>query len=405
MISQLLATAALIGVFVATLTITPIHASQSTQPFKITDEIKDRINALVDANRTNAAIVIGIVDPNGTQFYSNGKLSKANNSNVNENTIFAIGSITKVFTTILLADAVQEGVIKLNDPVDKYLPSTIKVPQYNGHRITFEDLATHTSALPENPSNLCPAIQEANPQTPDEKVQDVLDATVCTKNYTFDQFYQGLSNTTLSREPGLKYEYSNFGSSLLGNILTLKSNMSSYEELVTKKILNVLGMNSTSVYLSDEQKSRLATGHISGRELPLITPVSSTPQIPSGSLYSSASDMLKFVSANIGLIKTKLNSAMEESHLIIHSRYIGNNPNTEIYVGLGWFITTNLGKEIIWTNGGIPGGYNAFIAFNPSTERGIIVLCSAMVDDVDITNLGYNQKGKLSSLIWNLLSQ
>jgi CubicO group peptidase (beta-lactamase class C family) len=128
MISKLLATAALIGVFVATLTITPIHASQSTQPFKITDEIKDRINALVDANRTNAAIVIGIVDPNGTQFYSNGKLSKANNSNVNENTIFAIGSITKVFTTILLADAVQEGVIKLNDPVDIGLPLRTWLP-------------------------------------------------------------------------------------------------------------------------------------------------------------------------------------------------------------------------------------------------------------------------------------
>lgn len=163
MISKLLATVALIGVLVATLTISPIHASESTLPFKIIDKIKDRINALVDTNRTNAAIVIGIVDPNGTQFYSIGKLSKANNSNVNENTIFAIGSITKVFTTILLADAVQGGLIKLNDPVDKYLPSTIKVPQYNGHRITFEDLATHTSALPENPPNLCPAFAEANP--------------------------------------------------------------------------------------------------------------------------------------------------------------------------------------------------------------------------------------------------
>jgi CubicO group peptidase (beta-lactamase class C family) len=223
-------------------------------------------------------------------------LSKANNSNVNENTIFAIGSITKVFTTILLADAVQQGVIKLNDPVDKYLPPTLKVPQCNGYRITFEDLATHTSALPDNPPNLCPAFTEANPQTPDEKVQLVFDLTRCTYNYTFDQFYQGLSNTTISREPGLKYEYSNFGSSLLGNILTSKSNMSSYDELVTKKILNVLGMNSTSVNLSDEQKSRLAAGHISGLESPLITPVASKPEIPSGSLYSSASDMLKFAS-------------------------------------------------------------------------------------------------------------
>jgi serine-type D-Ala-D-Ala carboxypeptidase/endopeptidase len=50
-------------------------------------------------------------------------------------------------------------------------------------------------------------------------------------------------------------------------------------------------------------------------------------------------------------------------------------------------------------------GYNAFIAFNPTTERGIIVLCSADVSDVDITTLGLNQKGKLSSLIWNLLNQ
>ena len=93
----------------------------------------------IDSNRTNAAIVIGIVDPNGTQFYSNGKMSKANYSTVNQNTIFAIGSNTKVFTTILLGDMVQDGLIKLNDPIDKYLPSNVKVPQYNVHKITIED--------------------------------------------------------------------------------------------------------------------------------------------------------------------------------------------------------------------------------------------------------------------------
>jgi CubicO group peptidase (beta-lactamase class C family) len=57
----------------------------------------------------------------------------------------------------------------------------------------------------------------------------------CTKDYTFDQFYQALSNTTITREPGSKYEYSTFGSALLGHILTMKSNMSSYEELLEKK--------------------------------------------------------------------------------------------------------------------------------------------------------------------------
>ena len=188
--------------------------------------------------------------------------------------------------------------------------------------------------------------------------------------------------------------------------------MSSYDELLTERILNVLGMNSTSIYLSDEQKSRLAIGHLSGQELPLFN--ISNPLVPGGGLYSSADDLLKFISANIGLIKTKLDSAMQTSHLIRHSTGFlipnniavsGKNGDIELYIGLGWLITTNLGNEIIWHNGGTIGGYNAFMGFNPATNRGIVVLCNTGVADVDITTLALNQKGKLSSLIWNLLSQ
>ena len=217
--------------------------ASSTSTFKITDEIKNRINDLIDTNRTNAAIVIGIVDPNGTQFYSNGKISNTNNTAVDQNTVFAIGSNTKVFTTILLAEMVEDGLIKLNDPIDKYLPPNVTIPQYKGHKITIEDLATHTAGLPEFPSNYCPSFAISNAQTIDDKVQRALNLMSCTKNYTFGQLYLGLSNTTITREPGSKYEYSTFGAGLLGHILTLKSNMSSYDELLTKRILNVLGMN------------------------------------------------------------------------------------------------------------------------------------------------------------------
>lgn len=138
--------------------------ANSTSVFKITDEIWDRINALVNSNRTKAGIVIGIVDLNGTQFYSNGKISNANNATLDQNTIFAIDSNTKVFTTILLAEMVEEGLIKLNEPIDKYLPSNVIVPQYKGHKITIEDLATHTSGLPEFPSNYCPSFAISNAQ-------------------------------------------------------------------------------------------------------------------------------------------------------------------------------------------------------------------------------------------------
>ena len=381
--------------------------------FEITDQIKALIDDRLDKNKTNAAIVIGFIDPNGTQFYSHGKMSNVNNVTVDENTVFSIGSTTKVFTTILLADLVNKGLVKLDDPIEKYLPSYVTVPQFKGHKITIEDLATHTSGLPEFPDNYCPSFDPEKTGIQDS-VQFRKDLMNCTKNYTFDQLYQALSNFTLPREPGSKVEYSTFGTGLLGHILTLKSNMSSYDELLEHNILNVLGMNETSIGLSDSQKSRLAVGHFNGEELPTLN--FSSPIAPGGGLHSTASDMLKFLSANMGLIKTTLDDAMQESHLIRHSTgqllpnnlqasASGNNNEIGVYIGLGWFVTTNFGHEIIWHNGATIGGYNAYMAFNPTTERGIVILCSTDIADINLTRISFDQTDNLSSLIWGLLNQ
>ena len=99
------------------------------------------------------SMVVGIVTPNGTQVSGYGNLSKANSTQVDGNTIFDIASITKIFATIVLADMVKQGLVNLNDPIEKYLPSNtiIKVPSYNGHKITLKHLATHTSGLPDFP--------------------------------------------------------------------------------------------------------------------------------------------------------------------------------------------------------------------------------------------------------------
>ncbi len=396
----------------SSLTSSQKEKNNSVSTFKITNQIKALINDLVDKNKTNAAIAIGFVDPNGTQFYGHGKLSNTSNATVDQNTIFAIGSNTKVFTTILLADMVNKGLIKLDDPIEKYLPSNVTVPQYKGHQITIEDLATHTSALPEWPSNYCPSFNPLKGQKllPDT-IQNRINEMNCTKNYTFDKLYKGLSNTTLSREPGSKVQYSTFGTGLLGHILTLKSNMSSFDELLAHNILDVLGMDDTGFSPSDSQKSRLAVGHFNGQELPTWN--MSKPIEPGGAIHSTVSDMLKFLSANMGLIKTKLDNAMQESHLIRHStgfvlpnnlQASGNTNNVGWYVGLGWFITTNFGHEIIWHNGATVSGYNAYMAFNPTTERGIVILCSAALENIKINTISFSQKDKLSSLIWDLLN-
>ena len=384
--------------------------NNSMSIFEITDKIKALINDSIDKNKTNAAIAIGFIDPNGTQFYGHGKVSNTSNATVDENTIFAIGSTTKVFTTTILADMVNKGLVKLEDPIEKYLPSNVTVPQYNGHKITIEDLATHTSGLPEFPGNYCPSFDPANREIVDS-VQYRTDLMNCTKNYTFAQFYQALSNMTLSREPGSKVEYSTFGIGLLGHILTLKSNMSSFNKLLDHNILDVLGMNDTNFGLSESQNSRLAVGHFNGQELPTWN--MSSPISPGGGLHSTVGDMLKFLSANMGLIKTKLGDAMQKSYLIRLStgeilpnnlQTSDKNNNIGLYVGLGWFITTNFGHEVIWHNGATVGGYNAYMAFNPVTERGIVILCSTDLSNLNITTISFIQNDDLSYLLWSLLN-
>jgi serine-type D-Ala-D-Ala carboxypeptidase/endopeptidase len=395
--------------------ITEKEKNNLTSPttFEITDNLKALIKDKIDSNKSNAAMAIGFIDPNGTQFYGYGKLSNAsNNATIDENTVFAIGSNTKVFTTILLADMVNKGLINLDDPIEKYLPSNVSVPQFNGHKITIEDLATHTSGLPEFPDNYCTYFFDLAQSGVPDSVQFRTDVFNCTKEYTFEQFYQALSNFTLTREPGSKVEYSTFGTALLGHILALKSNMSSFDELLKHDMLDVLGMNDTGFVLSDSQKSRLAVGHFNGEELPTLN--FSNSIAPGGGLHSTVSDMLKFLSANMGLIKTELDSAMQESHLIrLNSGQVlpnnlqtsEKNSNIGLYVGLGWFITTNYGHEVIWHNGATMGGYNAYMAFNPTTERGIVILCSTDLADINVTTISFSQNDELSSLTWSLLNQ
>ena len=139
-----------------------------TSTFEISDQIKALIDDSLDKNKTNAAIVIGLISPNGTQFYAHGTQSNSSNAKVDENTIFSIGSTTKVFTTILLADMVDKGLVKLNDPIEKYLPNYVTVPQYKGHKITIENLATHTSGLPEFPGI---TVHPSIPQKQEFKIQ------------------------------------------------------------------------------------------------------------------------------------------------------------------------------------------------------------------------------------------
>jgi D-alanyl-D-alanine-carboxypeptidase/D-alanyl-D-alanine-endopeptidase len=336
---------------------------------EITPQVKSFIlNQIV--NKSKAAIVIGFVDPNGTRIFSFGNMSKAHNVPVNENTLFDIGSITKTFTTLLLADMVKQGIVNLTDPIDKYLPSSVKVPEFNGIKITLEDLGTHTSGLPEWPSNIWL----------NNKVGTI------NQHYNASLLYQGLSNTKLTREPGSKFQYSSFGIGLLGHILSLKAGIP-FDQLLKDRILNVLGMNDTKITLSqNEIKNRFPVGHMGGKEI--STPTIPTIMADAGAYRSTAADLLKYVSANLGFLHTKLDDAIQLQHLIRHSGIPLNLVNYSGYVALDYRILTNLGTETLSHSGAI-NGWNANIAFIPAKQTGVVTLCSCDVTDADMGSFNW----------------
>jgi serine-type D-Ala-D-Ala carboxypeptidase/endopeptidase len=314
----------------------------------------------VDVQHRSVGIVVGVIASGERRVITYGHLETGDTRPLDGNTIFEIGSETKVFTSLLLADMVQRGEVALSDPVAKYLPPGTRVPERNGRSITLVDLATHTSGLPRLPSNMSPK-DSANPYA----------------DYSVEQLYQFLASYQLTRDIGSEYEYSNLGGGLLGHVLALRAG-TSYEELVESRICTPLRMNSTRVTLTPEMKARLAAGHdeslktVENWDLPTLA--------GAGALRSTANDMLTFVAANLGYTKSPLAPAMAA---MLKVRRPAGQSGLEI--ALGWHVYTTGGKEIIWHNGGT-GGYRSFMGFDPKSGVGVVLLSNTEtpegVDDI-----------------------
>jgi D-alanyl-D-alanine-carboxypeptidase/D-alanyl-D-alanine-endopeptidase len=326
------------------------HAA-ARDPAPTSAEIRQILIDRIDKEKQSVGIVVGVVDAQGRRVVSYGGLEKGDKRPLDGDTLYEIGSITKVFTALLLADMAQRGEVRFDDPIAKYVPSTAKIPQRNGQQITLVDLATHTSGLPRMPDNFHPQ-DSANPYI----------------DYTDEQLYTFLSSHELIRDVGVKFVYSNLGFGLLGQGLARRAG-TSYETLVETHICEPLGMKSTWITLTPEMEQRFAAGHSSD----LVTV--SRWDIPSlagaGALRSSANDMLKFLAAAMGYSHTSLAPAFKAMLSV-------KRPTGQAFIdtAMGWTIDTRGGSEIIWKNGGT-GGYRTFIGYSPRTGVGIVALSNA----------------------------
>jgi serine-type D-Ala-D-Ala carboxypeptidase/endopeptidase len=327
-------------------------------------EILDVLTERIGEHRERIGIVVGVIEPEGRRVLAFGSTGTEPGTPVDGDTVFEIGSVTKVFTALLLADMAARGDVGMDDPVAEHLPPGVAVPTRGGRLITLRDLAMHRSALPRLPGNMAPA-DIANPYA----------------DYSIEQLYAFLSSHELTRDIGAEYEYSNLGAGLLGHALARAANLD-YETLVRERIATPLSMRSTAIALDAGLRERLATGHdarlspVPNWDLPTL--------VGAGGLRSTANDMLSFLALFLGYERSTLETALPA--MLEERRPAG--PGLEI--ALGWHIRhRNSGDEgVIWHNGGT-GGYRSFIGLDPIARTGVVVLTNVSLPG-GVDDLGFH---------------
>lgn len=261
--------------------------------------------------------------------------------------VFEIGSLSKLFAGTLLADMVLKGEVRPDDPAQHYLPAGVTMPVYDGQQITLLDLATHSAGLPRMPWNMAPA-DERNPYA----------------EYGEDDLYAFLSNYQLRRPPGTQYAYSNLGFDLLAHLLTLRAEMS-YEDLLRRRILDPLGMHDTAITLTPALRSRLALGHdVYGEPTCNWT---SPLLVGAGLLKSTARDLLRFLSA-----------CRSHNHPLTQTLAMAQEPcrptsDANCRIGLGWDTLSYYDRRIRWHTGGTEG-YTCALCYDADADEGAVVL-------------------------------
>jgi serine-type D-Ala-D-Ala carboxypeptidase/endopeptidase len=328
-------------------------AAQPSLPPRVMQAIEDRVAA-----GQNPTIVVAVVDGDQSHVYTFGKLDSG--AAPTAKTVYEIGSITKTFTATLLAQGVNKGQLKLDQPLSSLLPG-YTIPSRDGHVITLLNIAEQNSGLPRLPTNLHPA-------DPNDPYVD----------YGPDKLKAFLATYTLPRDPGALYEYSNLAVGLLGYALGQHAG-SDYATLLNNEILQPLGMQDTSVATGKNRPKEIAGGH--GDDGKPVPGWNFSVFAAAGGVLSTGDDMLRYLQANMGKLPSPLWPAMQ-----LAQKPRTATVKTSDQIGLIWMTQmTSKGPDIIWHNG-MTGGYASFIGFTADRQHGVVVLTNA---NVGVDDLGF----------------
>ncbi len=331
--------------------IVPVTDADPDGPHR--DAIVAQVQPYIDAEIATG-IVVAVYDAGRKEIYGFGK--GPDGKAPDGKTLFELGAVTKAYTGLILADAIQRREVQLDTPVTDLVPPGVTVPTLEKRPITLQELVIHTSGLPRVPPSLA-----ARPATGDPY-----------SNYGEDQLYSDLIHTTLEHAPGEIVLYSNYGSGLLGFVLGRKIG-GGYGGALATRIVQPLGLTSTFVKTPPELQPRRVEG--STDDLKAAIPWTWDALAGAGAVISDARDQLVVLDAEIdaglgskGALRPPMKFSQEAQ-----LDHVGDNE------GLGWMIDAG-GRY--WANGST-GGCHAFVGFDPKTKHGVVILASTATSLVD----------------------
>lgn len=333
-------------------------AGSSERVFPSDGDIRQILRQRVDAQGRGIGMVVGVIEPSGARVVSYGQRGEGDQRPPDGDTAFEIGSMTKVFTALVLADMARRGEVALEDSIAKYLPGGVRIPALNGQPITLLDVATHTSGLPLMPDGL------------------VSLGELATLKYSDAQLYAFLARYQLPRQTGTKWDYSNIGYSLLGKALAARAAMD-YETLLRTRVSVPLELTNTGVTFQG-RKASLAVGH--DASLQPTPPLSTVPimsvMMPAGAVLSTANDLLRLLGAAMGYGRSPLSPAMAA---MLNTR----RPSPGGEQALGWMVEGKGDDQLVVHDGGT-FGFAGSMVWDPKKRAGVVVLSNhvAAVGDV-----------------------
>ena len=329
----------------------PAQAPAPAPAFLPSDEaVRELVRPYIDRGQAKG-IVIGLVEPDGSRrvltFGEAGEGARP----LAASSVFETGSLAKTFTGVVLADMARRGEVKLDDPVAKYLPADVRVPSRNGRQITLLDLATHRSGLPRLPTGYEPP-EPNNPYA----------------HFAAELLHAFLNRYELEHDPGARFEYSNLGMGLLGHALARAAGADSFQTLVAARVLRPLGMSMTAYGRTAALAPWMTRGHDQQGAVAAYFDIAVLSG--GGGLNSNVNDLMTFLEANIGEPTSPLEHALRDAHRGHHV------PRPGMGVGLGWMAMKRGALNLVGNRGGT-AGYSTFIAFDPDTRAGVVVLANS----------------------------